>query len=116
MQLPGECAPPAGAVLLALGETQVAGCVLLQPVDDGVAEVRRLYVRPAARGKGMGRALMQAVIDAARAAGHRTVRLETLDVMREARALYRALGFTEVAPWHPPHTDHDKNLFMTLKT
>ncbi len=117
MQLPGECAPPAGAVLLALAETQVAGCVLLQPVagEAGVAEVRRLYVRPALRGQGIGLALMQAAMDAAKKAGCHTIRLETLAAMHEAAALYRRLGFIETAPWHPPHTDHDHTIFMTLK-
>jgi GNAT superfamily N-acetyltransferase len=114
VQLPGECAPPAGAVLLALAETQVAGCVLLAPADDGIAEVRRLYVRPALRGQGIGYALMQAAMEHARKPGHHTVRLETLAAMHEAVALYRRLGFNEVAPWHPPHTDHDRTLFMTL--
>jgi GNAT superfamily N-acetyltransferase len=115
VQLPGECAPPAGAVLLALAETQVAGCALLQPAGDGMAEVRRLFVRPALRGQGIGHALMQAAIDAARKAGHATVRLETLQAMREAVGLYRRLGFIETTPWHPPHTDHDHTLFMALK-
>lgn len=103
-------------MLLALGETQVAGCVMVQPVDDGVAEVRRLYVRPAVRGLGIGRALMQAALDTARIAGHHTLRLETLAAMHEAVALYRRLGFVDVPPWHPPHTDHDRTLFLTLKT
>lgn len=111
MQLPVN-----NVVLLALGETQVAGCVMVQPVEDGVTEMRRLYVRPALRGQGIGLALMQAAIDAARKAGYHTVRLETLEAMEAARALFRRLGFIEASPWHPPHTDHDKTLFMTLKT
>jgi GNAT superfamily N-acetyltransferase len=115
VQLPGECAPPAGAVLLAMTETQVAGCALLLPVEDGIAEVRRLFVRPALRGQGIGRALMQAAIDTAQKAGHHTLRLETLEAMHEAMALYRRLGFVEVPPWHPPHTDHDKTIFMSLR-
>jgi GNAT superfamily N-acetyltransferase len=115
VQLPGECAPPAGAVLLARTQTQVAGCVLLHPCEAGVAEVKRLYVRPATRGHGIGSALMQAAIHAARNAGCSTLRLETLEAMREAVALYGALGFVEAAPWHPPHTDHDRTRFMKLQ-
>ncbi len=113
MQLPGECAPPAGAVLMALAETQVAGCVLLQPVDANAAEVRRLYVRPAMRGQGIGRALMQTLIEHARNAGHSTLRLETLETMREARALYYALGFAEIAAWRPPHSEQDRTIFLS---
>lgn len=95
-------------------ETQVAGCVLLQPAEDdeGVAEVRRLYVRPALRGQGIGHALMQGAIDFAKQAGYRVVRLETLEAMQEAVALYRRLGFTDTAPWHAPHTDHDRTRFL----
>lgn len=107
--------PPAGAVLLAMTETQVAGCALLHPCDAGVAEVKRLYVRPAARGQGIGRALMQTAIGTARNAGCRALRLETLEAMHEATALYGALGFVEAAPWHPPHTDHDRTRFMELQ-
>lgn len=101
-------------MLLALGEKQVAGCVMVQPVDEGVTEVRRLYVRPALRRQGIGRALMQAAIDTARAAGHHTLRLETLEAMSEALALYRRLGFVDMPPFHPPHTDHDRTCFLAL--
>ncbi len=115
MQLPGESKPPAGAVLLAMTETQIAGCALLRPLDESTAEVRRLYVRPAAQGQGIGRALMQAIIAAAQGAGYHALCLETLEAMNVAVALYRRLGFVEIAPWHAPQTDHDRTLFMRLE-
>ena len=102
--LPGEYAPPAGRLLLALEGGHPAGCVGLRPLDASTAEIKRLYLRAAYRGSGLGRCLAQTVIDAARAAGYKRVMLDTLPKMQEALALYQAMGFVETAPYLPEPT------------
>lgn len=107
-QLPGEYAEPRGALLLAQVNGKIAGCCALRPLDSSdhsnAAEMKRLYVRPAFRGLGLGRQLAEAILDAARRAGYGCVLLDTLDDMEAARALYEDLGFQEVPPfYHNPH-------------
>jgi putative acetyltransferase len=103
--LPGKYAPPLGALILvrdAGGAT--IGCGAVRPLErPGSCELKRLYVRPAGRGSGAGRALMNAAIGFAAKAGYREMLLDSLPTMKEAIGLYRSLGFREVAPyWHNP--------------
>ncbi|HQR11398.1 MAG TPA: GNAT family N-acetyltransferase [Casimicrobiaceae bacterium] len=102
--LPGAYAPPHGMLLLAGQGSDAVGCIALRPLADSaqqmVAEVKRLYVRPSARGTGLGRRLVQSVIDGARAIGYRELKLDTLAQMRDAQALYARLGFRECEPYY----------------
>ncbi|GAA4427254.1 GNAT family N-acetyltransferase [Acidovorax lacteus] len=103
-QLPGDYAAPRGLLLLALVDGAVAGCCALRPLDTAdypnAAEMKRLYVRKAFRGFGLGRELTEAILDGARRAGYASVLLDTLDDMESARALYADLGFEEIPPYY----------------
>jgi ribosomal protein S18 acetylase RimI-like enzyme len=102
--LPGEYAPPRGALFLASIAGNPAGCVALRPMDSAdypnAAEMKRLYVRDHYRGSGLGRELAEAALDAAREAGYTSVLLDTLDDMEAARGLYEDLGFHEIPPYY----------------
>lgn len=97
--LPGAYAPPAGRLYLCRAGARDAACGALRSVDGTTAEMKRLYVRPSFRGRGLGRLLAQTLIADAAQAGYRRIVLDTLPSMSEAHALYRALGFREIAAY-----------------
>jgi ribosomal protein S18 acetylase RimI-like enzyme len=98
--LPGEYI----CLLVAEESGRLAGCAALRRIGDGIAEMKRLYVRPAFQGRGLGRLLTMRIIQEARALGCQMLRLDTLPVMGSALALYRGLGFREIPPYgdNPP--------------
>ena len=98
--LPGDYAPPRGRLILALALGKPAGCVGLRPLFHRDAEMKRLYVRPAHRGSGLGRILARRVIDEARALGYETLKLDTLPQMKAAQRMYETLGFRDTAPYN----------------
>ncbi len=98
--LPGAYARPHGRLLLAAEAGEPAGCGALRPIGPDAAELKRMWVRPAFRGRGIGRSLAEALLAAAREERYRVARLDTLDWMREARALYRSLGFREIPAYY----------------
>lgn len=102
--LPAEYAEPRGMLLMALVDNAVAGCCALRPMDSAdypnACEMKRLYVRPAFRGLGLGRQLAEAIMDAARMAAYNFVLLDTLDDMEAARTLYEDLGFRDIPPYY----------------
>jgi putative acetyltransferase len=98
--LPGDYAPPDGRLLVAEYWSQLAGCVAMHPLEPGICEMKRLYLRPQFRGRGLGRVLAETVIAEARAIGCQKMRLDTVElVMPNAVAMYRRLGFREIEPY-----------------
>jgi putative acetyltransferase len=101
LSLPGRFSAPRGGLWLARAGGVAAGCVALRPLDDSAAEVKRMYVDPAWRGRGLGRALLVALIAGARARGYDVLRLGTLHDMTAAQALYGSLGFVGIERYRP---------------
>jgi putative acetyltransferase len=101
-RLPGHYAPPDGRLLLAEYDGQMAGCVALHKWEDGICEMKRLYLRPSFRGKGLGRVIAEKIIAEARSIGYQRMRLDTIGpLMKDAVEMYRKLGFREIAPYRP---------------
>jgi ribosomal protein S18 acetylase RimI-like enzyme len=98
--LPGRYAPPGGGLWLAVEGGGAGGCVALRALGAGTCEMKRLYVRPALRGRGVGRLLAEHVLTVAAGMGHRRIALDTLPSMAGAIELYRSLGFTPIKPYY----------------
>jgi ribosomal protein S18 acetylase RimI-like enzyme len=97
--LPGDYAPPDGRLLLAMYGDKAAGCVALRKVAQSVCEMKRLWVRPEFRGKQIGRKLAEEVISEARKIGYSSMKLDTVDTMKEAITLYKSMGFSETTAY-----------------
>jgi GNAT superfamily N-acetyltransferase len=102
--LPGSYAPPEGRLAVAFVDAEAAGCIALRRVDIRRAEAKRLFVRPAFRGRRIGRALLDWVVSEARAAGYHEVVGDTMPVMSQALAMYERAGFERTGPYAPSPT------------
>lgn len=114
--LPGCYAPPDGRMLLALRGADAIGCIALRRHDDERCEMKRLYVRPQARGTGLGRMLVSATLAQARSIGYREVVLDTLPDMLEAQRLYESFGFRDIAAYYPNPIPGTRYLGKALHT
>jgi ribosomal protein S18 acetylase RimI-like enzyme len=114
LHLPGAYAPPSGRLLLATYESAPVGCAALRDDRASRCEMKRLFVRPAARGLGVGRALVSRILDEARAIGYSEVVLDTLPTMVEAQRLYRLFGFRDIPPYRSNPVEGTRYLAKSL--
>ena len=116
-QLPGCYAPPDGRLLIAADDEQIAGCIALRKLGPGVCEMKRLFVRPAFRGTGLGRVLVESIIDEAKKLGYSRLRLDTMPGrMDKAISLYRSVGFVEIEPYCENPVEDAKFMELDLHT
>jgi len=99
-ELPGVYGPPEGRLFLATCDGEVAGCVGMKKLAEGVSEMKRLWVKPRFRGKKIGRMLVERLLEEARAAGYARMRLDTIETMTEAMVLYKSLGFEKIEAYY----------------
>ncbi len=112
-ELPGDYAPPEGRLLLAICDDKVAGCAALRKVSVGVCEMKRMWVRPAFRGKKIGRKLAEEIINEARKVGYQIMKLDTVDTMAAAITMYESMGFIETSAYR--HNPIEGAKYMELK-
>lgn len=98
--LPGDYAPPRGAMFVVVQDNRHLAMIALRPFDGSIAEMKRLFVRPEARGRGLARQLIARLCDEARRLDYSEIRLDTLPMMGDAQALYESLGFTDIEPYY----------------
>ena len=98
--LPGDYAPPLGALLVASDGTLLVGMIGLRPIDDRICEMKRLFVRPEARGRGLARQLIDSILAEARRLKYHEIRLDTLPMMGDAQNLYVAMGFADIEAYY----------------
>jgi GNAT superfamily N-acetyltransferase len=99
--LPGKYAPPKGRLLLAMSDSTAVGCVALKELDDdGVCEMKRLFVKPVYRSHGLGKRLIEMIIDEARCIGYQRMRLDTLHSLEKAMSLYQLFGFKSIEAYY----------------
>ena len=111
--LPGLYAPPRGRLLIATIDGAPAGCVAVRPLAENVCEMKRLFVRPAFRGQGLGRELAEKSVTEARAIGYSLMRLDTLPRIKEALQLYESMGFSKCPAYY--NTPLAETIFLELK-
>lgn len=112
---PVQYSPPTGSLFLALSQNLPIGCVGVRYFDDGICEMKRLFVKPNFRGKRVGRLLAEAAVKAGKFLGYERMRLDTLPTMEKANHLYRSIGFIEIEPYRYNPIEGAKYLELNLK-